>query len=306
MGQLAFVFPGQGAQQPGMGRELHAASPAAKAVMDRAEALLPGLLKSCFEGPMEQLSRTEVLQPALMAVSLACAAAAEEAGIRPDAAAGFSLGEWTACAYAGMLPFEQAFDLVRKRGEWMRQCAEQAPGGMAAVLRLGVDELSEILKEFPGVLAVNFNAPDQTVVAAALPALHAFLDAMKARGVRCVRLNVSGAFHSPLMADASAHLLAALRAERIAPPAIPIISNLGAQPYGADAADTLALQASSPVKWVDSIKTLARMGVTRFLELGPGTVLTGLVRKILPDALVMQAEDPEGIRIAAERLGVGA
>lgn len=304
MGQLAYVFPGQGAQQPGMGKALYRSSPAARKLMDRAETLMPGLLQACFEGPMEDLTRTDLAQPAIFVISLATARAAAEAGLKPRAAAGFSLGEWTAVQFAGMFTFETAFELVRRRGKWMQECAGQRPGGMAAVLRTGKEELAGILVSHPRVWAVNHNTDEQTVVAAAQADLDSFLEDMKIRGKRCMRLNVAGAFHSPLMKDASARLRDALEKIDILPPALPVYSNLTAAPYTRDeAADTLSRQCSENVRWVDGIRAMADSGITGFLELGPGRVLSGLISKILPEARVYQAEDMDGLLAAARQIG---
>ena len=304
MGLITFLFPGQGSQQPGMGKALYDQSPAARALLDRAEALMPGLLAACFEGPMERLTRTDTAQPALFAVSLATAEAAKEAGLIPRAAAGFSLGEWSAVRFAGMLDFDSAFKLVMKRGQWMQECAQRSPGGMAAVLRLGRDELLSLLKEYPGVWPVNFNTPEQTVVAAREADLDSFLDAMKTQGVRCLRLNVSGAFHSPLMQEASRELAEALAVTDLQTPGMPVYSNVSGLPYDlADARQLLSKQASSPVKWTDTIKNLAAAGFDTFLELGPGRVLSGLVSKIVPGVRALQAEDVEGIHLAAGQIG---
>lgn len=287
-----------------MGQALYEASPKARAVMDRAEAMMPGLLDTCFHGPMERLTRTDIAQPALFMVEAALALAAVEAGIRPQAAAGFSLGEWPACHFAGMMDFDQGFELVKKRGEWMQACAGEAPGGMAAVLRLSADEVREKLREHPEVHAVNLNAPGQTVVAGPLAALEAFEQSLKAQGGRSLRLNVAGAFHSPLMRPASKKMAEALEEADIRAPEIPVYSNLTAQPYEAGKAkDWLARQMGGPVRWEESIRNMAAQGFDTFLELGPGKVLCGLISKILPGALALQAEDMAGIMQAAEQLG---
>ena len=304
MGQLAYVFPGQGAQQPGMGKALYRNSPAARKLMDRAETLMPGLLEACFEGPMERLTQTDIAQPAIFTISLACAKAAAESGIKPQAVAGFSLGEWSAVKFAGMLSFETAFELVRNRGAWMQECADKNPGGMAAVLRMEGEELLEILKSHPDVWPVNHNTKEQTVVAARQADLENFLSDMKERGKRCMKLNVAGAFHSPLMKEASQHLGEALKNLDILPPALPVYSNLTAAPYTqASAAATLASQCSENVRWVDSIRAMADSGIDSFLELGPGRVLCGLISKILPEARVYQAEDMDGIQAAIKQMG---
>lgn len=307
MVQLAFVFPGQGAQKPGMGKALYEGSAAAKALMDRAEALLPGILEACFEGPMERLTRTDIAQPALFMVECACAAAAGERGLTARAVAGFSLGEWSACHQAGMMGFEQAFSLVVRRGQMMQACAQEHPGGMAAVLRLDADAVKQALEGHPGVWAVNFNAPDQTVVAGVLSDLDRFEAALKAAGGRSLRLNVGGAFHSPLMREAGDGLLQALAAQDVRTPRIPVYGNAEAQPYEAGRAkELLALQVTRPVRWTDTLRNMAKDGIDAFLELGPGKVLSGLIAKTLPGAAVYQAEDMEGLLHAAEALGGGA
>lgn len=304
MARLAIVFPGQGAQMPGMGQALYEASPEARILMDRAEERMPGLLAICFRGPMDRLTRTDIAQPALFMVEAALAEAARAAGLEAQAAAGFSLGEWPACWFAGLLGFEEAFGLVRKRGAFMQRCAEETPGGMAAVLRLSTHEVEDHLKGHPDIRAVNFNAPGQTVVAGPIKALEAYEQDLKARGLRSMRLNVAGAFHSPLMETASGQLAFALEGIRISAPIIPVYSNLTARPYTlASAGEWLSLQLAAPVRWEESIRNMAEEGVDTFLELGPGKVLSGLIGKILPEARVLQAEDPEGIRQAVERLG---
>ncbi len=303
MGQLAFLFPGQGTQRPGMGKDLYHASAAARAVLDAAEDMMPGLKHLCFEGPSETLTRTDMASPALFAVETACFAAALEKGIRPDAMAGFSLGEWTACHAANMLPFEEAFSLVMRRGQWMQASAVKHPGSMAAVLRLNMHEVEALVKEYPGIYAVNFNAPGQTVVAGSLPELERFEQGLKERGGRSIRLNVGGAFHSPYMREAAEQLSKALAGANLRQPAFPVYSNLTALPYEtADAREVLARQVASPVRFEESIVNMASAGVDAFLELGPGKVLSGLVAKILPSAETWQAEDLEGLSSAAAAL----
>lgn len=303
MAGLAFVFPGQGSQTPGMGRELYHSSPAARAVLDQAEAHMPGLLSLCFDGPMEQLTPTIIAQPALFAVGLAAARAAMESGIRPDAVCGFSLGEWTALCLAGVLDQDSALDLVIKRGQWMQACALQEPGGMSAVLRLSGNEVNALLTAHPQVLAVNYNAPDQTVVAGPLPALASFEAELKAQGKRFIRLNVAGAFHSPLMSGARQKMAEALSSIKPKAPSIPVISNVDAKPYHMDTAfATLASQIDSPVRFVDCVFTMDRMGISHYLELGPGRVLGGLIAKIKPDARYLSAADMPGIRLAKTEL----
>ena len=303
MGKLAILFPGQGTQKAGMGKDLYLSYNAARRVLDQAEKLMPGLKRLCFEGPAEQLTRTDIAQPALFAVESACAAAAKEAGIKPDAMAGFSLGEWAACHAAGMFSFEEAFYLVIKRGEWMQDAALKNPGGMAAVLRLSAREVKALSAEHPGVYVVNFNAPEQTVIAGPLKALELFEKSLRDQGARSVRLNVGGAFHSPLMQEAAELLSMALAKANLRPAGVPVYSNLTAMPYQQDAVpETLARQTASPVRWEESVRNMAAHGIDTFLELGPGKVLCGLVGKILPGAKTFQAEDADSLQDAAAAL----
>ena len=213
MGKVAFVFAGQGAQRGGMGQSLYQASKAAKAVLDQAEAIREGTLEQCFAGTPEVLNLTINAQPCLMAVDCACAAALMENGVQPDGMAGFSLGEIAAVAMSGLLPFEKAFALVVKRAEFMHACAEEHPGGMAAVLKLE-DEQVEALCKAHGAYPVNYNCPGQVVCAMGKETMAPFAEAVKAAGGRTLPLNVSGGFHSPFIrthADVSETGLSALR-----------------------------------------------------------------------------------------------
>ncbi len=307
MGRLAFVFPGQGAQAPGMGLDLYQSFPAAAQVFDQGEKLFPGLKSLCFEGPMEQLTQTQNAQPALFAVEAAAFAALREAGLIPDACAGFSLGEWTACHAAGMMGFDQAFRLVKQRGQWMQQCAQEAPGGMTAVLRLDSETVNRLARGFPQVHPVNYNAPEQTVVAGPLQALTAFEEAVRQAGGRGMRLKVSGPFHSPYMERASQRLSQALAEEQLFEPAFPVYSNLDAAPYTLGRArQVLSQQLARPVQWVDTIRNMVNRGLDTFVEVGPGNVLCGLIGKIAPEALCLSVADRPSLDHARERLeGLG-
>lgn len=303
MGQVAFVFPGQGAQAPGMGQDIYRASPAARQVFERAEALFPGLKALCFEGPMERLTQTANAQPALLAVEAALLGALREAGLQPDACAGFSLGEWTACHAAGLLSFDQAFGLVTRRAQWMQQCADAMHGGMTAVMRLTGEQVRGLAQGFRQVWPVNYNAPEQTVVAGMLDALPAFEDAVKQAGGRSMRLNVSGAFHSPVMQRASDLLAQALLEEQLCEPAVPVYSNVDAQPYTlARARETLALQLAQPVQWVRTVERMAQDGIDTFVEVGPGRVLSGLIAKTAPHARCLSVQDMQSLHQARAEL----
>lgn len=291
--KIAFLFPGQGAQAPGMGAAFYQASPAARQAFDLAQESMPGIKEVCFSGSMEDLTRTQVAQPALFVTNLACAMAAQEKGVTPHAVCGFSLGEWSAVAFSGMLAFSAAFSLVRKRGQWMQECAQREPGGMSAVLRLSANQVMAALKPHNRVYAVNFNAPGQTVVAGPTDDLAAFENDLKQAGGRAMRLNVSGPFHSPYMQDAAQKLLNALREVELKAPLMPVIANRTGQAYDLSLArETLAAQADHPVRFVDSVLTLDALGITDYVEVGPGQVLSGLVKKILPAARTHAVSSP--------------
>jgi [acyl-carrier-protein] S-malonyltransferase len=285
MGAVAYVFAGQGAQSPGMGRDLYENLGSVRPYFDRAEAIRPGTLKQMFEGPAEDLTQTVNAQPCLFVIDYACAFAAAEITGQPTAAAGFSLGEWPAAAFAGLMPFDDAFRLVIQRAELMQACAEKHPGAMFAVVKLSVDQVVSLCESLPEAYPVNFNCPGQTVVACALESAEALTAAARADGGRAIRLNVSGAFHSPFMREASEGMKLALEGTNFLEPAIPLYSNSNARPYerGAEA-DTLAAQIASPVRWQETVEHMASDGVSLFVEVGPGNTLSGLIQKIRPDA----------------------
>jgi len=301
MGKIAFVFAGQGAQAPGMGRELYASSPGARRVLDQAEALRPGTLRQCFEGSPQELVVTENTQPCLFAVELACAAAALEAGARPRLCAGFSLGEAAAAAFCGMLPEGRAFAFVLERAAAMQACAQKHPGFMAAVVRLEVEQVVALCRGFEDIYPGNFNAPGQVVVSGAASGRDAFFQAVAAAGGRAIPLKVRGAFHSPLMGEAAQRLLVWLRGEALQAPSMPLYANRTALPYGEgeDAAQLLAQQVDHPVLWEKTVRAMGAAGADLFVELGPGGVLSGLIRKILPEARVCRVEDAKSLREAA-------
>ncbi len=303
VGKIAFLFAGQGAQFPGMGRAFYEESPAARRVFDACEALRPGTLRQCFEGTMEELSQTVNTQPCLFAMDLACAEAAKEAGLTPHAAAGFSLGEVAAVAFTGMLTLPEAFGLVIRRGEMMQECAQRHPGVMHAVLRLSSEQVEQICRDFEAVYPVNYNCPGQIVCAMDAGQEQAFTQAVAAARGRTVRLNVSGAFHSPFMEEASKGLLQILEGMDMKAASPVLYANLTAQPYGHDPAGTLARQAMSPVRWQQTIEALRADGVTAFVEVGAGKTLTGLMRKIDKDLTACSVCDPESLKAAVEMLG---
>lgn len=301
MGKIAFVLSGQGAQYPGMGKELYDCSPAAKAVFDMADSVRPGTAAQCFDGTKEELSLTINTQPCVFAVDLAAARAAQEIGVKADFTAGFSLGEIAALAFGQALSDEDAFKLVCKRAELMNSAAEKNKGAMAAVLKLTPEKVEEICSGFENTWPVNYNSPAQTVVATSEDNLDALCAAVKMQKGKAVALAVSGAFHSPFMEDASLGLAQYLDGKRFNDPQIPIYANATAEPYEGDFAELITKQVKSPVLWQKTVENLAALGVDTFIECGPGKTLTGLIKKINPNLRAFKLENKEDLeKIKAE------
>lgn len=295
MGKIAFVFAGQGAQYPGMGKALYESSPAARQALDLAERVRPGTLKQCFEGPEEALNTTINTQPCLFAVDYACAAAARERGITPHCLAGFSLGEVAAAAFGGVMPLAAAMELVVERARLMQACAEKHPGAMLAILRLDTAQVEDICRQVGSAYPVNYNCPGQTVVACAQEAAQQIAQRASALRGRAVPLRVSGPFHSPWMEEAAQGLAKYLADKPLCRPHIPLYANATAQPYGEDAASLLPRQVCSPVRWQDTLERMAQAGVDTFIEVGAGTTLCALVRKTLPQAAAFNVADPDSL-----------
>ncbi|HBO62097.1 MAG TPA: ACP S-malonyltransferase [Olsenella sp.] len=313
MGKVAFLFAGQGAQHPGMCADLIESEPAARAVFEAADAVRPGTTEQCLSGTKEELAQTINTQPCVFAADLAAARALEARGVRPDVVAGFSLGEVAALTFAGAYTDEQGFELVCHRAELMADAAEKNPGAMRAVVKLDAATVERLAAEAGDAWPVNYNSPQQTVVAGAPAALEK-LDALvrDAKG-RSMPVAVSGAFHSPYMAEASENLAAYL-AEGHAPaaPQVPVIANRTAEAYPAgnateDAtarAALLAEQVSHPVQWVRTLHELESRDIDTFIEVGPGKTLTGLVKRTLKGATALTCETPEQLDAVLEALGM--
>lgn len=285
--KVVLLFPGQGSQKPGMARDLAAAFPAAQAALTTVDSALGFKLSQLmFDGPADELTMTDNAQPALLAHSAAVwAVLSSEIGPRAVAAAGHSLGEFTAYHAAGALSLAHAARLVRRRGELMRQAAA---GAMAAILGTTSTPIETICAEAGGVvIPANYNAPDQIVISGEVDAVERAMALAKARGAkRAIRLPVSGAFHSPLMAPSTSGLRLALEAAEITEAHVPIYANVDAQPSTAPdvARDKLLRQLTSPVRWVDTVRHLAATYPDAlFLEIGTGAVLNGLVKRIAPE-----------------------
>jgi len=287
---LALLFPGQGSQEVGMGRDVYEASAAARAVFDAADSALGfSLARLCFEGPEEELVRTENQQPAILTTSVALLRALEERGpVEAGLVAGHSLGEFSALVAAGALPFDDAVRVVAARGRFMQEAVPPGQGAMAAVIGLApkaVDRCCEAVSQETGrvVTPANYNSPVQTVIAGDAAAVELARARVKEEGAqRTVALPVSAPFHCPLMAPAAEKLAAELASVRFADAGTPVVTNVEAAPNaeGARVAELLERQVTAPVRFVEMIAAMTARGVDRVLEIGPGRVLTGLVRRI--------------------------
>lgn len=310
MGKVAFLFAGQGAQHPGMGAGIAAASPAARAVFDAADSVRPGTFEQCCQGTKEELSQTENTQPCVFATDLACARALEERGVEPDVVAGFSLGEVAALTFAGAFSDKKGFELVCRRAELMAAAASSHPGVMRAVVKLDAARVEELAAEVAcqadgDCWPVNYNSPMQTVVAGSPTACEKLDELVRGAGGRAMKVAVSGAFHSPYMADAAAGLAAALDGNEPAAMRVPVLANRTAHPYPADpksAAELLSAQVANPVRWTDTIRAMAADGVDAFVEVGPGKTLSGLVKRTLEGVCVYNVETPEELEATASAL----
>ena len=306
LANVALLFAGQGAQHPGMGAELAGASAAAKAVFDACDAVRPNTSALCFEGTAEELKATANTQPCMFATDLACARALAERGVESAHVAGFSLGELAALAFAGVMTDADAFSVVCERARLMDAACQANPGGMVAVVKLSPEKVEELAGAC-GAWPVNYNSPAQTVVAGTSEALAALAPAVKEAGGRAMPLAVSGAFHSPLMQSASEGLAGVLADVPFASPAIPVWANATGEPYPAGAEEARALLASQvahPVRWTKTLAGLAQAGVDTFVEVGPGHVLTGLVKRTLPEARALTCETPQDVETVLAELGL--
>jgi [acyl-carrier-protein] S-malonyltransferase len=297
--KIAFLFPGQGSQFAGMGKALADTWPAARRVFEEAEdALGFPLSRLSFEGPEDQLKLTENTQPALLTVSMAAFAVLQEQGLAPDYVAGHSLGEYSALVAAGSLRFADALRLVRQRGRYMQEAVPAGVGAMAALLKLPEGKLTGVLEQAAQgqvVSAANLNSPDQTVIAGHAGAVARAMDLAKAAGARrAVLLPVSAPFHCALMKPAQERLRADLDSTDFRDLSRPLVNNWQAREIrtGAEAREGLYQQVPNPVRWLESIRHLAGLGIGRFVEVGAGGVLTGLLRAIDPSLAGLKFGEP--------------
>ncbi len=309
MGKLAFLFPGQASQYCGMGHDLAANFPESKAVFDAADSALGfSITQTCFEGSEEALKLTENTQPAMLTVSTAAYRALEKKGIVPDFVAGHSLGEYSALVAAGGVDFSAAVKLVRARGKYMQEAVPAGQGAMAAILGLSPTEVGDICKkaaENDIVSPANLNSPEQTVISGSAAAVKRAVEIASQSGAkRAVILPVSAPFHCALMMPAQQRLEADLRATQFHALKIPLITNVDAQAIstGEEARNALIRQVTAPVRWLDSVREMIESGVTVFVEVGPGKVLTGLLRQIDRSVRVFNVEDSASLQATMEKL----
>jgi [acyl-carrier-protein] S-malonyltransferase len=312
-GALAFLFPGQGSQEVGMGRALAEHSPGAAAVWAEADAALGFSLSTlCFEGPAADLALTANTQPAVLTTSVAAAAALAERGVTPALAAGHSLGEYSALVVAGALRFADAVRLVRRRGEFMQEAVPVGTGAMAALMGVELAAVEQLCAESAQgevVGVANINSPGQIVIAGHRAAVERAVEGAAARGGRkSVLLPVSAPFHCALMKPAADRLAAELERLTVSAPRIPVIRNVdgGVTRTADEVKPFLVQQVASPVRWTECVERLAREGATGYLEVGPGRVLTGLLKRTLDGARGHAVEDPASLEKAVAAVGGAA
>ena len=299
MNKIALLFPGQGAQYPGMGKPLYETE---REIFDMAEKFRPGITKICFEGTPDDLKKTENTQPCLYLAELAAANSLLRAGIKPDALAGFSLGEIVALAVGGAYSYDVGFEIVCRRGELMAKCSEKFETGMFAVLKLSNEEVERICSLPCDSYPVNYNCPGQVTVAGLKTALDAAKADFTAAGAKVIPLAVSGGFHSPFMDEAAEKFREFLAGRDVGLIEIPVWANCNAEPYGDDVWSLMETQINHPVRFEQIIRNMANTGVDTFIEVGPGQTLSKFVKKILPDATTLHAETPEEIAAVKEVL----
>ena len=309
MGKIAFIFSGQGAQYVGMGKELYDSIPVCREVFDKAdEALGFSISKICFEGPEEELGKTENTQPAILTMSIAAMKALEEEGIFPDYTAGLSLGEYSALVCSGAFDFEDAVKLIKKRGKFMQEAVPAGAGAMAAIIGLKEEVLRDVLAKSAHaglVEAANFNCPGQIVIAGETKAVETAIEnAREAGALKAIMLNVSGPFHTSMMEPAAVKLEKELAAMTIKDMKIPVITNVTGE-FVEDASlikATLRKQVMSSVLWEKTINTMLEAGVDTFVEIGPGKALCGFVKKVNRKITAINVENLDSLQKAINKI----
>ena len=309
MSKLAFLFPGQASQYPGMGKDLAANFAESRAVFDEADAALGfSISQLCFEGSEDALKLTENTQPAILTVSVAAFRALAARGIQPDFAAGHSLGEYSALVAAGALEFSEAVKLVRQRGRYMQEAVPPGEGAMAAILGLSPADVAEVCKKAAGgevVSPANLNSPEQTVIAGGAAAVKRAVEIASQSGAkRAVILAVSAPFHCTLLTPAQKRLDQDLRAVKFSALHFPVITNVDAEEIttGEEARESLIRQVTMPVRWLESVREMIEQGVNIFVEVGPGKVLSGLLRQIDRSVRCFNVEDAASLQATLDKI----
>ncbi len=307
MSKIAILFPGQGAQSVGMGKELAEQVPECRALFDRAgEVLGFDLAHICFDGPVEELTKSNHAQPAIFVVSAAAYAALkrERPDLQPAAVAGLSSGEWAALYAAGVVSFEDTLRVLEARGRFMQKACEQEPGGMLSVIGLSVDQLESIATEC-SIQVANLNSPEQTVLSGRVQGIEQAEGMAKEAGAkRAIRLNVAGAFHSELMEPAARELAAFLEGITFSAPGVPVVSNVFGRPFASvdEIRAGMVRQVTESVRWVEDIQWMTAQGIATYMECGPGKVLSGLVKRIDKQASIHNIQDHASITAVLEKL----
>jgi len=309
MGKIAFIFPGQGSQYAGMGKDLAERYPEVAEIFDKAsEALKYDMAKLCFNGPDELLKQTEITQPSIFTVSMACAKALELNGVLPDIAAGLSLGEYGALSIAKSLDFDDAVKLLQQRGKFMQEAVPIGEGAMAAIIGLNKNDVETACLEasqYGVVEPANYNCPGQIVISGQIKAVQKACEIAKAKGAkRAIKLEVSAPFHCTLLKPAGEKLAEVLKDVVINPPVIPVIANVTAKEVSSpdEIRELLIKQVSSPVRWEDSVLRMIEMGADTFIEVGPGKALTGFVKKISKEVKALNVENMQSLESTLEQL----
>ncbi len=304
MADKACIFAGQGAQFVGMGKDLAAANPEILGLYDRANQVLGfDLKKVCFEGPVEELTRSNYCQPAIFVSSVACYTAFQNRvpGATFKVAAGLSLGEWTALYVAGVLDFDSTLRVLEARGRFMQQACEEQAGGMVSVMGATLDQLKEICAK-AGIVMANINSDAQVVLSGSKTGVAEAEKLAAAAGLKCIVLNVAGAFHSPLMASARERLAVVLKDVAFQTPRLPVLANVTGQPHAADGnaiREAMLRQVTESVRWADCVRAIMATGTRTFVEFGPGKVLSGLIKRIDKQNTVLNVQDAATLEAAA-------
>lgn len=303
--KIAFAFAGQGSQYVGMGQSLYQSNPAAKNLYDSLETDFD-IKKLCFEGPKEELNHTAFAQPCILVTSLAIAEALKSEGIVPEYVCGLSLGEYSALTYASVFEYDDAVKIISERGRIMAEALPAGTTGMAAVMGASPEKIEETLTQVTkGFCTIaNYNSPAQIVITGETPALEEAIELLKAQKAKCIKLNVSGAFHCSLLEDASVKLSELLSDYTLSEPTIPVVYNVTGTEKARDVniKELLVQQIKSPVRFIQSVEYMIERGVDTFVEIGPGKALSGFIKKIDPNVTVIHVEDEATLNNALEVL----